>query len=112
MAEYSNKHEFNPAIVNVDMVYMPKRGSSYFAKILQLLTTAKEAKEVILVGNFVMESRHWRSSIDDIIDGLEKQPCFQFSMHNGNWELGDQYYTYLGTGGDSTTMSTIIYHKG
>jgi hypothetical protein len=109
MVEYANNNYFNPAIVNSDMLLMPKLGVQYLSKIMQFLTTS--ANQVMLVGNFVSEHRHFRFGIEDIIDGMEKEPCFQCSMNMANWEFNKEYYWYNGTGKTTTKMMTIILFK-
>jgi len=109
MVIYSNHHNFNPSIVNADMLLMPKFGAQYFSKVMQFLTTS--AKQVMLVGNFVAEHRHFRTKIEDIMNNLEKEPRFQFSIHNGNWKFNKDYYWYNGTGKTTTKMTTIILFK-
>jgi len=109
MVEYSNHNVFNPAIVNSDMLLMPKYGTQYLSKVMQFLTTA--SKEVMLVGNFVTEHRHFRADINDIMRGLQEEPSFQFAFDKGNWKIHNKYYWYKGTGKNHTRMTTIILFK-
>lgn len=109
MVEYSNHNNFNPSIVNADMLLMPKYGAEYFSRIMHFLTTS--TKKVMLVGNFIAEHRHFRFGIKDIVSGLQKESCFQFSMYNGDWKFNSEYYWYNGTGKTTTKMLTLIIHK-
>jgi len=111
MVEHSNHKYFNPAIVNADMLLMPTLGVQYLSKIMHFLTTIP-TKEIMLVGNFVTEHRHFRTGIKDIISGLQKEPCFQFAMNNGKWKFNDKYYWYNGTGKTTTKMTTVIMFGG
>jgi len=109
MVKCSNQDKFNPAIVNTDMLLMPSFGVQYLSRIMQFLTTS--AKEVMLIGNFVTEYRHFRKGIEDIKNGLQKEPCYQFSMNNAKWDFNKEYYWYNGTGKTRTKMTTIIMWK-
>lgn len=108
MVEYSNHNEFKPAIVNVDMLLMPKCGAEYLSKIMHFLTPIKN---VMIVGNFIMKTRQHVATIKDMIKRLEKEPCFQASMNGENWKIKRQYYLYNGTGKTRTKMGTIILYK-
>lgn len=105
----SNYFPFRPAIVNSDMLLMPKCGVEYFSKIMHFLTTT--AKEVMLVGNFILKTRQHVSTVEDIVKGLEKEPCFQDSMNTGLWTMHDKIYLYNGTGNKRSKMGTVVFFK-
>ena len=109
MVEYSNHNYFNPAIINADMLLMPKNGAQYLSKILSFIDT--KVKDVMVVANYVAECRHLRSNMDDIVSNIEKEPSFQLAFNNGNWSIHDEYYWYNGTGKTSTKMITVIFFK-
>ena len=109
IVEYSNHHKFNPAIVNVDMLLMPKCGVEYLSKIMHFLTAFRG--NVMLVGNFIMKTRQHVSVAKDIIRGLEREPCFQDAMNRGKWKVHKDIYLYSGTGKTRTKMGTIILYK-
>lgn len=106
MVEYANRNVFDPAIVNADMVVMPKFGVPYVAKILQFLTGVSGS--TMFVANFVTSYRHMRAGIGDIVSGLEREPCYQYAMSSGRWRWHEEYYWYRGTGNGGTTMTTIV----
>ena len=107
MIEYSNHNRFDPAVVNVDMLLMPKCGVEYLSKILHFVTSLK-IKNVMVVCNMILKTRQHVAKSEDIIDGLEKEPCFQASMNQCNWKMHNQFYWYNGTGKTRTKMGTII----
>lgn len=110
MVEYANHNEFRPAIVNADLLRMPKFGGQYFARIMQFLSGV--GGEVMLVGNFVMEHRQMRATIGDLVKRLEGESCFQYAMNNADWSWNPEFYWYNGTGKTSTKMMTVILFKG
>jgi len=111
MVEYSNDNYFNPAIVNADMLLMPKFGVEYFSRIMHFLTSI-DSQNIMLIGNFIMKSRHQVAKQEDILRGLEKEAMFQDSMSEGKWSIHNQFYMYNGTGKTRTKMGTMIFFKG
>ena len=105
----SSAEKFNPGLVNCDLIYMPKIGAIYLAKIMALLHSAVD--EVLLIGNFILRTRHHVSGGDDIIRYLDKCPQFHVAYDSGQWIMNDAYYWYMGTGGDQTKMGTVIFVK-
>ena len=109
IVEYANDNSFNPAIVNADMLLMPDNAARYLAKIMRFLS--HNDSEVMLVSNMVEEVRHLRSTVDDFIGSLEKEPNFQYAIDMANWEFVPNYYWYNGTGKTTTKMMTVILFK-
>jgi hypothetical protein len=109
MVEYSNHNKFEPAIVNADILLMPKCGVEYFSKVMHFLNSS--AKNVMLIGNFIMKARHQVATIKDIVNGLEKEPCFQDSMSSRKWIIHNEIYLYNGTGKTRTKMGSVILFK-
>jgi len=110
MVEYSNHNKFNPAIINCDMLLMPKCGVEYLSRILHFITSLK-IKNVMIVCNMIMKTRQHVAKAEDIISGLEKESCFQASMNECDWKIYNQFYWYNGTGKTRTKMGTIILFK-
>jgi len=110
MVEYSNSNEFKPAIINVDMLLMPKHAASYFSKILMFLSNFDH--ETMLIANFILEHRHLRSKTVDFVRNLESAACFQCAMQRSRWSFHNEYYWYNGTGKTTTKMSGLIFLKG
>ena len=110
MVEYSNNNTFNPAIINADMLLMPKCGVEYLAKIMCLVTSLN-IKEVMIVANFILKTRQHVSSKEEIIRRLEKEPMFQAACYNTKWNIYDNCYQYNGTGKTRTKMGSLILSK-
>ena len=110
IVEYANNNEFKPAIVNVDMLLMPKFGVEYLSRIMHFLDSIKETN-IMLIGNFIMKSRHQVAKKEDIMNGLQKEAMFQDAMSNGNWNIHNDFYLYNGTGKTRTKMGTVILFK-
>jgi len=123
MVESDNVDNFNPAVINFDSLFMPKNGTEYLGKLLNFLTNIKIAN-VMVVANFILQSRYLSSSNEKAIELLSGVPsiCYalekaielllgvhsvRYALENG-WELHKESYTYNGTGGKRTVMGTII----
>lgn len=104
-----NEDDFHPAIVNADLLMMPKKAASYFARLMQLLSFTD--KETMLVVNLVKEFRHFRSDMNDFVEELEKSPNFQLAMNKAKWNFNEEYYWYNGTGNTTTNMMSLIVFK-
>lgn len=96
----SQHRDFDPGLVNVDMVWMPEKGAEYVAKIMSLVPPS-----CIVVANFVMRSRYRkRVDADYVMDEMEKHAAFR----NG-WDYNGTFYEYPGTGRTPTIMGTFIF---
>jgi hypothetical protein len=105
-----NNHTLNAGIINFDTLNMAMRGSVDFSNIMYLLSL-KKSTNIMLVGNFILRHRCIQDSMPvDIIQELEKQPKFQFSIKKRNWKSSYEIYTYNGSGiTKATWMATIIF---
>jgi hypothetical protein len=110
MVEYSNYNIFSPAIVNIDMLLMPKCGVEYFARIMSFLSSIK-TKNIMVVANFIIKTRQHVAHKEDIVKRLEREPLFQNSMSINKWRIYNQFYWYNGTGKTRTKMGSIILFK-
>lgn len=109
MIEYSNNNKFNPAIVNVDMLLMPKCGVEYLSKVMSFLSTKTD--KVMVIANFILRAWFHKCDINEITKGLEKEPMFQCAMNNGKWKIHKKVYVYNGTGKTNTKMGSVIFFK-
>lgn len=107
MAQAEN---FNPGIVNADLLHMPQTGAEYFSKVMALVDFFTDA--VMLIGNFILRNRHMMSKADAIISELDQHAQFHAAYDDGNWQFGDQCYVYNGTGKNITVMGTVVFYKG
>ncbi len=116
MIEYSNENTFNPAIVNADLIHMPKHAAPYISKIMMFLSTVGIEK-TMLICNIVAEHRYLRSDIKEMCRLLESNTNYQMANNVAKWEIHSDYYWYNGTQkvestGRSTKMMTMIFFKG
>jgi len=115
MKEACADENFNPAIVNADLISMPDRGVGYFADIMSFLSSVVD--ETMLVANMVMEYKRFpdrNRDMEFVMQQLNKQDQFQKALKNKNWTLyKKQYYAYNGTGEESKSVmgSLIFYFK-
>lgn len=105
MVESDNVDNFNPAVINFDSLFMPKNGTQYLGKLLNFLTKIKIAN-VMVVANFILQSRYFLSSIEKAIELLSGVPSICYALENG-WKLHEESYTY--NCGTRTVMGTIIF---
>lgn len=115
MVAYSCDNTFDPAIVNADLLFMPKLASQYASKILLFLATVNK-EEMMVVCNFIAEHRYFRSNMDEMMKCLEREPTFQAAFTSAKWSIHPEYYWYDGTTkenhrGRSTRMMTAIFFK-
>jgi len=107
MVEADNDDNFNPAIVNADMISMPKSAAEYLSKIIAFLT--ERVNDIMLVCNLVLRCRCKHVGGSDIIKALNELP--RFTMNIKHWEMELKYYQYYGTGNNNTILGSIIFTK-
>jgi hypothetical protein len=108
-----NSSNFNPAIVNCDLIEGPKTGSYLAGQILHLLTR-RNVRDVVFVINFVIGSRFYPEgiSVDAIVEFLNKNTLFNIALADGDWRYLPEIYCYDGTGSKSKTrMGSIIFYR-
>jgi hypothetical protein len=110
MVEASNRDDFNPAVVNIDTISMTKEGALQIAKIMSFLSKLN-IRRVMVIANIILQIRSHFSSNQKTMDFLKELLPFQFAMSNGGWHIYDRGYVYSGTGGNNTTMGTIIFYR-
>ncbi len=104
----ANQHQFNPAIVNADLINMPEEGAKNISKIIALLSNTPG--EIMLVCNVCIKLRHRRYSIDDFLINLKNQHKFNAFKHN--WNFNNECYKYAGNREHSrTSMGSYIFWK-
>jgi hypothetical protein len=104
---------FNPAIVNADMVNLPLNVSYYLTDMMSLLSGC--SGNIMLVVNMILEYGSIKSrsrSVEAIIEELNKIPSFSNIMRRGGWKFDQKAYIYGGTGQESrSTMETVVFYK-
>jgi len=107
MVEADNDDNFNPAIINADMISMPDSAAEYLSKIIAFLT--ERSNNVMLVCNLVLRCRCKHVDGSDIIKALNKLP--RFTMNIGHWYMEPDYYQYYGTGNNNTILGSVVFVK-
>ena len=104
MHEYDG---FNPSLVNADLLQTVDTAADYIARILHLLG----AFNAVLIANFIMEHRGYRSTPDYVLKRLAQCQQFRYAMNNG-WSHRDRCYLYPGTGNRSrTVMGSFVFRR-
>ena len=99
--------DFNPGLVNADLMAMAETSADYIARILCLLVPF----DAILVANFIMEHRGHTSTPEQVLDRLCQCQQFRYAMRNG-WAYDGKCYLYDGTGHRSyTVMGTFTFRR-
>ena len=107
-----NADNFNPAIVNADLIQTPETGSLYISKCMDFLS--QFSLNIMFIANFIIQMRHYDLKNGDyVIRSVNQQPLFQNAMNNGNWIFDNKFYKYNGTGSEKSkiSMGTFIFRK-
>ena len=98
---------FNPSLVNADLLQTVDTAADYIARILHLL----EPFNTVLIANFIMEHRGYRTNPDYVLKRLAQCQQFRHAMNNG-WSYQDRCYLYPGTGNRSRTiMGSFVFKR-
>jgi len=109
----ANQNQFNPAIVNADLINMPEIGAIYISKIIALLSMMPG--EIMLVANLVLDSPYIsptrkKQDIDRFLINLKNQHKFNAFKHH--WNFNNECYKYAGNREHSrTSMGSYIFWK-
>lgn len=108
MLHAHSKKVFDPAIVNIDTMQMPKKAAAYVGDILSLLSVC--SGKILVIANVVLKSRYYKSSGEFAVQELEKYA--QYAWNVADWKFHNYYYEYPGTGRYSKTiMASFIFIK-
>ena len=98
---------FNPSLVNADLFQTVDTAADYIARILGLL----EPFDAVLIANFIMEHRGYRSDPDHVLKRLAQCQQFRHAMQSG-WGYDGRCYLYPGTGNRSRTiMGSFVFNR-
>ena len=109
----ANQNQFNPAIVNADLINMPEIGAIYISKIIALLSMMPG--EIMLVANLVLDSPYIsptrkKQDIDRFLVNLKNQ--HKFNSFKRHWNFNNECYKYAGNREHSrTSMGSYIFWK-
>ena len=109
----ANQNQFNPAIVNADLINMPEIGAIYISKIIALLSMVPG--EIMLVANLVLDSPYIsptrkKQDIDRFLVNLKNQ--HKFNSFKRHWNFNNECYKYAGNREHSrTSMGSYIFWK-
>ena len=113
-------NNFNPAIINADLIFLQKRGTRFASQILSFLQDTK-INNLFIVCNIMLtnpRSEGWKLfsgfefDTDTTIKEFEKSIAFQYVWNSGDWKLYPRVYDYNGTGKQSrTALRTLIFYK-
>ena len=108
LIELGNNGKLNPAIVNCDLLQMPKAGTVEVAKIMALLSSFDD---IMLISNCILKNRGRRCSQNEMVHYLYRHEQFKFALQCG-WKLHDnKSYGYHGTGKDYTDMGSVVFYR-
>jgi hypothetical protein len=122
MKEYHRDGNFNPAIVNADLLHMKRIGAREASRILSFLTDCGN-KDILFICNVMLLNPHSRHRLtpeevedrgNSVIEEFNKCPAFSHAWNSGSWRFIPSYYVYSGTGRRSKTVlsSFIFINKG
>ena len=104
---------FRPAIVNCDLIVMPKTGAPLIGDVISLLTR-RGIKDAMVIANFVLKTRYQKDvGAAKIFAELNEVQNFRFFFSRGGWKIyrAGQVYSYDGTKRTSARMGSIIFYR-
>jgi len=110
LLEHSNNDNFNPGIINVDLLKTPQYGASTFGNIMHLISKSG-INNVMLIGNFLLRVYYNKEQDgNEIASELKNNISYKISINTRNWKRRNQYYKYYGTGKSNTVLGSVIYY--
>lgn len=110
----ASQNNFNPAIVNADLVHLPDRAAQYFCKILALLSSLPKNR-ILLVCNLILDNPRAskasrKGDTDRFLKNLNKE--HRWNTHKHLWSVNTLCYNYDGNGKRSNSnMCTYLFFK-
>lgn len=112
MVHFSNEGKFNPAIINMDHIRMPKSGGvAYLAKILSLLTDL-DIQDVLVIGNVLLKCYCYNHSFTEIPETLLTHRFF-YPIRD-MWNIHEEVYEYNGSNvrvESASRLGTIVLYR-
>lgn len=114
MVSAAAQNNFNPAIVNADLVHLPDRAAQYFCKILALLSSLPKNR-ILLVCNLILDNPRAskasrKGDTDRFLKNLNKE--HRWNTHKHLWSVNTLCYNYDGNGKRSNSnMCTYLFFK-
>ena len=114
ITQIKSYNNFNPGIIDVDIIHLKERGSVYLGNLLSYITY-KNIKEVLVVANMMLCNPNHGIEIyngDDVIEELNRVNSFQEAWLSGFWKIHPYRYEYVGQKyGTRTILSSYIFIK-
>ena len=110
----SEEYNFNPGIIDVDIIHLKEKGTVYLGRLLSFLTEI-DAKNVLVVSNMMLCNPNKGKEIDDgdeIIKSLCKVNSFRLAWSSGEWCMYDKRFEYVGKKfGIRTILASYMFYK-
>lgn len=104
--------DFNPGIIDVDIIHLKKKGSVYLGRLLSYLTDI-DVSDFMVVANMMLCNPHHGIEIYDgneIIEEMSKVNSFQYAWLSGKWRLHPDRFEYVGQQyGTRTILASYIF---
>jgi hypothetical protein len=120
MKRQDTKDQFNPCIVNADLLNMRKKAALKAGVILSFLTDVS-SNNILLVCNFMLNNSHncrnptkeeIEKEFDQFIPTLKKTNSFQYAWQSKKWQMHSEGYIYNGSGSKSNTyLASFLFIK-
>lgn len=112
LAKNSNLDNFNPGIINCDLISMKYQGTILVSKILSLISNLK-IKDIMIITNYILKQRIYKNKPEEILKTLYQNDLFK--LYGSYWKIyGDSeskyMYIYKGSGKNTTIMGTLIFY--
>ena len=109
-----NEGDFNPGIIDVDIIHMKDKATVYLGRLLSFLTEI-EIKDVLVVANMMLCNPNKGQEIVDgneIITRLCEVNSFRSAWASNQWEFHDKRFEYVGQQyGTKTVLASYLFYR-
>lgn len=106
--QYKESQLFNPAIINFDSCYTPKKAVKKLSGIIQLVNSL-DIHKVLVVCNTVLQSKFINISPKEAEEEMYNN-IYISTLTRNNWSV-DTPFIYRGVDGGTSLMSTFSFYK-
>lgn len=101
----SSKPWFNPGIVHIDHIRLPKDTALFAGTVMEILSD-KDIRDVLLIISCLVKWGPVTSGTEDLVKYLKDTSSYQLSYPKG-WEMHDEWYWYQGSGRGGSEMASF-----
>ena len=109
-----NSDNFNPAIINADLLHLPQEAARYMMQILYYLSKIPKTS-IMVVCNLILDNpraskKSRKGDVNLFLNEIGNHPCWEMIENVWSWE--EHCYNYEGNGKKSNSnMATYWFYK-